>query len=158
MARNFSNVEKAALTLLSLGKQLASDVLQHLSEQEVKRISRAFLAVSEVDRESQLTVTQEFINMMKAGATLLVDGREFAKDVISQAFGEAAGEGLLEYITGSKKEPISTIIQDVPEKILNAFIAAEHPQTVAFNDKNERRPSCYGVTKNGRRNSNRCAC
>lgn len=132
MARELTATEKAALVLLSLGKELASAVLTHLNEQEVKRISRAFMSVSEVDRETQLMITKEFRNMMKAGTTVLVDGREFAKDVISGAFGEAAGEGLLEYITGARKEPISAIIQDVPEKILNAFIAAEHPQTVAF--------------------------
>ena len=132
MARDLSNTEKAALTLLTLGKGLASEVLQHLTEQEVKRISRAFMAVSEVDRETQFTVSREFRNMMKAGETLLIDGREFAKEVISEAFGDEAGGGLLEYITGSRKEPISAIISDVPEKILNGFIAAEHPQTVAF--------------------------
>jgi flagellar motor switch protein FliG len=132
MPRELTNTEKAAVTLLTMGKELASEVLQHLNEAEVKRISRAFMAVHEVDRETQFSVTKEFQTMMKASETLLVDGREFAKDVISHAFGEAAGEGLLEYISGSRKEPISAIIQDVPEKILNSFIAAEHPQTVSF--------------------------
>lgn len=132
MARDLSNTEKAAVALLSLGKELASRVLQHLTEQEVKRISRAFMAVSEVDRETQFQVTKEFRNMLQAGETLLVDGREFVKDVIHGAFGDDAGEGLLEYITGARKEPISQIIQDVPDKILNSFIASEHPQTVAF--------------------------
>jgi flagellar motor switch protein FliG len=130
--RELTNTEKAALTLLGLGKELASAVLQHLSEQEVKRISRAFMAVSEVDRETQFIVTREFRNMIKSGDTLLIDGREFAKDVISTAFGEAAGEGLLDYISGTRKEPISTIMQEVPDKILNGFIQAEHPQTVSF--------------------------
>lgn len=132
MARELSSTEKAALTLLSLGQELASQVLKNLSEAEVKRVSRAFMTVHEVDRETQFSIANEFRNMMQAGETLLVDGREFAKGVISGAFGEQAGEGLLEYITGSRKEPISAILQDVPEKILNGFIAAEHPQTVAF--------------------------
>lgn len=132
MAQTLNNVEKAALTLLGMGKGLASAVLQHLTEPEVKRISRAFMAVSEVSRETQFEVTREFRNMIKAGDTLLVDGREFAKEVISEAFGDEAGSGLLEYITGTRKEPISAIIADVPEKILNGFISAEHPQTVSF--------------------------
>ena len=132
MPRNFNSIEKAALILLTLGKEIASEVLQHLNEQEIKRISRAFMAVSEVDRETQMMVTREFRTMMKAGNTLLVDGREFAKDVIAQAFGDQEGQGLLEYITGSRKEPISAILADVPEKILHDFIAAEHPQTVSF--------------------------
>lgn len=132
MARELNNTEKAAVLLLSLGKDIASEVLKNLTEQEVKRISRAFMAVSEVDRETQFSVTREFRQMSKASETLLVDGREFAKQVISGAFGEKEGEGLLEYITGARKEPISAIIGDVPDKILNAFIAAEHPQTVSF--------------------------
>ena len=130
--REFSSVEKAAMVLLGLGREIAAQVMQNLNEQEVKRISRAFMAVSEVDRESQFTISQEFRRMLKSGDSVLVDGREFAKDVISSAFGDAAGEGLLEYVTGSKKEPISAIISDVPTKILNGFIQAEHPQTVAF--------------------------
>lgn len=132
MTREFSNTEKAAVTLLGLGKDLASTVLQHMTEQEVKRISRAFMTVSEVDRETQFQISQEFRNMLKAGEVMLVDGREFAKDVISTAFGDSAGEGLLEYITGSRKEQISKIISEVPEKILNSFIISEHPQTIAF--------------------------
>jgi len=132
MPRDLTATEKAALTLLSLGKELASKVIQHLNEQEVKRISRAFLSVSEVDRETQLAISREFRNMMRAGETLLVDGKEFAKDVIAGAFGDTAGEGLLEYITGARKESISSIIQEVPEKIMTSFVLAEHPQTVSF--------------------------
>jgi flagellar motor switch protein FliG len=130
--RELNSTEKAALTLLSLGQTLAAEVLKNLNEQEVKRISRAFMTVNEVDRETQFEVAKAFRNMIKAGDTLLVDGRDFAKQVISGAFGETAGEGLLEYVTGSRKEPISSILADVPEKILNGFVAAEHPQTVAF--------------------------
>jgi flagellar motor switch protein FliG len=130
--RELSNTEKAALMLLSLGKEIAADVIRNLQEQEVKRISRAFMSVSEVDRETQFEIVNEFRQMLKAGKTMLVDGRDFAKDVIAGAFGDSEEDGLLDYITGSRKEAISAIIADVPEKILNAFIASEHPQTVAF--------------------------
>jgi flagellar motor switch protein FliG len=132
VAKELGTTEKVAVILLSLGKDLAASVLSHLSESEVKRISRAFMAVSEVERESQVTIALEFRRMLKGGDNLLFDGREFAKDIINSAFGESAGEGLLELVTGSKRESIESIIADVPEKILSAFVAAEHPQTVAF--------------------------
>ncbi len=130
--RDLSNTEKAALTLMSMGQEVASKVLQNLTEPEVKRISRAFITVQEVDRETQFTVSREFKGMLNAGETLLVDGKEFAKQVIANAFGEAEGENLLEYITGTKKEPISSIIKDVQPNILAQFVMSEHPQTVAF--------------------------
>lgn len=132
MVKDLSNPEKAALALLSLGKELATQVMQNLSEHEVKTVSRAFLNVSGVDRETQFLNARDFLKMLKASDTMLVDGREFARSVISGAFGDAQGEALLEYISGAKKQPIGSIIGEVPQKALYPFVSAEHPQTVAF--------------------------
>lgn len=132
MDRELTNPEKAALTLLSLGKDVAAQVMQNLNETEVKAISRAFLNVSEVDRETQLGTSVDFLKMLRASHTMLVDGREFAKSVISTAFDETKSEALLEYVNGTRKLPIGTIIGGVPEKLLYGFVSAEHPQTVAF--------------------------
>jgi flagellar motor switch protein FliG len=62
----------------------------------------------------------------------VVDGKDFARDVISNAFGDEAGDTLLEYITGSKKEPLSSLLMDVPANVADNIIQSEHPQTVAF--------------------------
>jgi len=129
--KELTNTEKAALTLLTLGKEAASKILQHLNEHEVKRISRAFLSVSELDRETQFLIAKEFRELLKAGKTVLVDGKEFAKEVISGAFGEQA-ESLLDYITGAKKESIGQILSDIPPNILISLIQSEYPQTAAF--------------------------
>lgn len=132
MQKELSNPEKAALALLSLGKDLAAQVMQNLNEDEVKSISRAFLTVSEVDRETQLDTNRDFLRMLKASETVVVDGREFAKSVISSAFGEDKSQSLLEYVNGTRKQPINSLVGSVPEKLLYGFVAAEHPQTVAF--------------------------
>jgi flagellar motor switch protein FliG len=132
MDRELTNPEKAALTLLSLGKDVAAQVMQNLNEDEVKAISRAFLNVSEVDRETQLVTSVDFLKMLRASHTMLVDGREFAKSVISTAFDQSKSEALLEYVNGTRKLPIGTIIGGVPEKLLYGFVSAEHPQTAAF--------------------------
>lgn len=127
-----SNLTKAAVILMSLGKDLAAEVMKFLTETEVKKLSRAFMSVHEVDRESQRTIANEFSAMLRASDTVVVDGREFAKDVIGSAFGSDTGDSLLEYITGSRKEPLSTLIGDIPGNIVDNFIQSEHPQTIAF--------------------------
>jgi len=132
MEKELTNPEKAALTLLSLGKEAAATIMQNLSEDEVKSISRAFLTVSEVDRETQLATSKDFLRMLTATEKVLVDGREFAKSVISSAFGQEKSVGLLEYVNGTRKQPIGQIVGAIPEKLLLGFISAEHPQTIAF--------------------------
>jgi flagellar motor switch protein FliG len=130
--RALTNTEKAAVVLMSLGKDGAAGVMKFLNESEVKKLSRAFMNVQEVDRQLQGRIAREFQNMLQASEKLVVDGKDFARDVISQAFGSDAGDSLLEYITGSKKEPLSTLLADIPQNIVDNFIQSEHPQTIAF--------------------------
>lgn len=129
---DLSALEKAAVILMSLGKDQAAEVMKYLSETEVKRLSRAFMGVKEVGREAQQRIAAEFRNMLQAADTVVVDGQEFAREVISSAFGEDTGDMLLEYITGSRKEPLSSLLSDVPENVMDSFVQTEHPQTVAF--------------------------
>ncbi len=129
---NLSNLEKAAVTLMSLGTELAAQIMTHLSETEVKRLSRAFLNLQQVERDIQADVAGEFHRMLQAAETVFVDGREFARGVIANAFGSEQGESLLEYITGTKKEPITTLLSDMPDNIAENFVTTEHPQTIAF--------------------------
>jgi flagellar motor switch protein FliG len=70
--------------------------------------------------------------MLRAVDRVVVDGKDFARDVISSAFGPEAGDSLLEYVTGSKKEPLSNLLADIPGNIVDNFIQSEHPQTIAF--------------------------
>ena len=132
LGRELSSTEKAAVVLMSLGKDGAAEVMKFLSEAEVKKLSRAFMAVQEVERETQLQIAGEFRGMLNAAETLVVDGREFARDVIASAFGDDAGETLLEYITGTRKEPLSTLMSDIPQNIIDNFVQSEHPQTISF--------------------------
>lgn len=105
---DINNLTKAAMVLMSLGKDVAATVMKFLTESEVKKLSRAFMTVQEVDREAQKDVAVEFQTMLRAGEKMVVDGRDFAKEVIGAAFGGDAGDSLLEYITGSRKEPFHT--------------------------------------------------
>ena len=130
--QDLSALEKAAVVLMSLGKDQAAEVMKYLSETEVKRLSRAFMGVKEVGREAQQRIAAEFRNMLQAADTVVVDGQEFAREVISSAFGEDTGDMLLEYITGSRKEPLSALLSDVPENVMDSFVQTEHPQTIAF--------------------------
>jgi len=125
-------VTKAAVILMSLGKEQAATVMKFLTESEVKKLSRAFMTVQEVNRDIQKQVAVEFQNMLRAAEKMVVDGREFAKDVIGAAFGGDAGDSILEYITGSRKEPLSALMNDIPGNIVDNFIQSEHPQTMAF--------------------------
>lgn len=127
-----SSTLKAAIVLMSLGKEQAAEIMKYLSEAEVRKISRAFMDVQEVDRELQQNIAGEFRKMLTAASKVVVDGQEFVKEVIAVAFGEENGDSLLDYMKGSKKESLTSIIGDIPEAVVDTLIVGEHPQTIAF--------------------------
>jgi flagellar motor switch protein FliG len=132
MSRELTNVEKAAVILMSLGKSQAAEVIRYLDEAEVKKLSKAFIGVQEVEREIQQNVAVEFQEMLRAAETLVVDGREFARDVISSAFQGETGASLMQLVTGAKRESLSTLLGDIPQNMVDNFVQTEHPQTIAF--------------------------
>ena len=131
-ARKINSSLKAAIILMSMGKDQAAEIMKYLSESEVRKISRAFMDVQEVDRELQQNIASEFRKMLTAASKVVVDGQEFVREVITAAFGEENGDTLLDYMKGSKKESLTSIIGDIPEAVFNSLIVGEHPQTVAF--------------------------
>ena len=126
-----NNEKRAAVAIMSLGRELAAEVMKYLNESEVKRLSRALMGVNEVERFTQKEIASEFLQMLRAADKLVVDGREFAKDVIGTAFGKEAGDPLLEYV-GGPGESLSALMQDIPDTVVDEFIQSEHPQTIAF--------------------------
>lgn len=123
---------KAAVILMSLGTEQAAEVIKHLSETEVKKLSKAFVAVQELDRDVQRSISMEFNKMLQAAETMVVDGRDFAKEVFSSAFGEEAAESFVEALSGGRKESLASLISDMPPNIADNFLQSEHPQTIAF--------------------------
>ncbi len=127
-----SLTNKAAVILMSLGTEQAAEVIKYLSEDEIKKLSRAFMAVQELDRDIQRDISMEFNKMLQAAEKMVVDGRDFAKEVISSAFGEEAGESFVEALSGGRKESLASLISDMPPNIADNFLQSEHPQTIAF--------------------------
>lgn len=124
MSKQLSNVEKAALTLLSLGRDVTSSVLKHLPEAEVKRITRAFHELSEVDRNTQLNVNKEFSRLIQAADRVVFDGKKFAAEIFNDP--ELAMGG------GTMENSVSGLFDAISEQRMIQFVRSEHPQTIAF--------------------------
>lgn len=132
MADDRSTVQKAAVVMMSLGTEQAAEVMKYLNENEVKKLSRAFTAVQELDRDVQRDISLEFHKMLKAAEKMVVDGREFAKEVIESAFGEDVAESLVATLAGKNQESLATLISDMPQNLAENFLQSEHPQTISF--------------------------
>lgn len=135
-----SGPEKAAVLLLSLGPDVASEVMRHLADDEVRRVVQAVARVRSIDAERLELVNREFAETLSQNPSLAVDGREFAMALLSRAVAAQHERGKSEEADALADLERSVIddaglaqaLEGVPATGLAAMLEAEHPQVAAL--------------------------
>jgi flagellar motor switch protein FliG len=134
VAASLPGLEKAAVLLLSLGAEAASDVLRHLGEREVRQVSQALAKVRRVEAEQLDEVHREFQERLGTAHGLAVDGKEFARAVVTKALADPAtaprrNEILAELDhVGGGPMALAQVLEGIPGQALATLLAGEHPQ------------------------------
>jgi flagellar motor switch protein FliG len=128
------NEEKAAVMLLSLGEDLAAEVMKNLRPSEIKRIGKYMNRITTIPSETMNAVAKEFIVMAKekGGSLSVHDG--ITKNIVTKALGEKGAQEILADVAGNKASdnPITEKLRDIDPKLLLEFTKTEHPQTIAM--------------------------
>lgn len=135
-----TGTEKAAVLLLSLGPDVATEVMRHLAEDEVRRVVQAVARVRSVDTERLEAVNKEFTEILTSNPSLAVDGREFAMALLSRSAAvqsEKSGEDHDDALAQLEQRVIedtslADALDGVPSSGLATLIEAEHPQIAAL--------------------------
>jgi flagellar motor switch protein FliG len=126
-------LRKAAILLVVLGEDAASQIYRYLSQGEVEQVTQEIAGMKQVTPEIVLTVLEEFDRMVLNGDSLARGGREYADKVLVKAFGE---EGARQLQQGSRSAEMSAgkldSLQKADPQQLAKFIEGEHPQTIAL--------------------------
>ena len=126
-----SGVEDAAIMLMSMGEEEASEVFKHLLPKEVQRLGETIAKLKAVPRERYESVVENFLKLAEAEHLLVADSDEYVRSVLRKALGEEKASLLLERIlAGNDVTGIESLkwmeAQSVAELLRN-----EHPQIVA---------------------------
>ena len=124
-------VEDAAILLMSLGEEEASEVFKHLAPKEVQRLGETIAKLKVVGREKVEQVLTRFDKVAETQSTLVSDTDEYVRQVLRKALGEDKANLLLDRILqGSDVSSIESLkwmdAASVAELLRN-----EHPQIIA---------------------------
>ena len=126
-----SQVEKLAILLMSLGEDLASEILQKLPKDDARRILSAMSALGQIDQQTADLVQREFKDFVSTFKDSSPDGASSARRIIQKAFSTEDAMSLM----SSLPRPIPKCFHDaerVDGKILWQILQKEHPQTIAL--------------------------
>ena len=103
-----SGVDKAAVLLLALGPEVASEVFRHLDEVEVRQVTKALARIRKVPGEHLKLVEHEYRKRIGAAGGLHVDGLLFARALVNQSLGGA------EAAAGTSRDDILAELESLP--------------------------------------------
>lgn len=136
MANNNSNelngVTRAAILLMALGEEAASQVMKHMEPREVQAVGSAMASLKNVSREQVTTVLSNFCQMVERQTGLGLGADDYVRKVLVQALGEDKAGGMIDRILhGANTKGLETLKWMDPRAVAD-LIRLEHPQIVAI--------------------------
>jgi flagellar motor switch protein FliG len=129
-----SGLQKAAILMVSLGEDAASEIYRHLPPGEVEQITKEISRLDHVNPETGLAVLEEFERLVMTGQYVSQGGTEYANKLLIKAFGkEGAGELLRQVAEAAELSGgnLDSLRKADPQQLAK-FIEGEHPQTIAL--------------------------
>ncbi len=124
--------KKAAILLVSLGKEKAAQIYKHLKEDEIEQLTLEIANLTKVESDVKNQVLEEFYQICLAQNYIAQGGIGYAKEILERAMGSQKALEIINKLTSSLQvRPFDFIRKADPGQLLN-FIQNEHPQTIAL--------------------------
>lgn len=128
----FSLKEKAAVLMITIGKDYAAKIYKYLSEEEIEQLTLGITNVRRVEPEIKESIADEFIQMCVAQKYISEGGIDYARDILDKAFGSDSANELITRLSSSLRVKPFDFIRKADSTQLYNFIQNEHPQTIAL--------------------------
>lgn len=127
--KSMNGVEKAAVILLSLGEDIASDVMKHMGPTEVQKIGSQMTKIEGLSQNELDVVAKEFEGEMRSSVSS--GGSEYVKNVIMKALGPDKANAIINRIVEGGEGSGLEALKWMESKVVSDLIRNEHPQTIA---------------------------
>jgi flagellar motor switch protein FliG len=125
---------KAAVLLVLLGEEIASQIYRNLPEQDLQHLTKEIAELDYIDPQTALAVLEEYHRMSLTQDYLAQGGTDYAQKLLVKAFGEEGARQLLTQVSSAAASNAGKLdsLQKADPQQLAKFLESEHPQTIAL--------------------------
>ena len=124
---------KAAMLFILLGEERSSEIFKHLSEDEIRDITKEISFIEHIDPDSIDKLIEEFNQMHTAHRWVLKGGLDYAKNLLMKSLGPEATRRIIDRLTSTFESATSFVsLKRIYPQQLAKLIQNEHPQTIAL--------------------------
>ena len=129
---NISGAQRAAVLMLLLGEQQASEIIKFLNPGEVQALGGAMVAVSDVSQEAVNEILDDFVATIKKQSSLGLGTTDYVEKVFKRALGDDKAASVLGRIMPGQSTKGLEILQWMDARAIADMIKTEHPQVTAI--------------------------
>jgi flagellar motor switch protein FliG len=129
---DMTGTEKAAALLMILGADIASEILRHLDEESIEKLSAGILRMQSLPADEKEELIGEFIIEIRKSPKNSTGGINKARMMIADAFGEDKADELVQKIENRDVESNFKFLNELKDSDLMDLLNDEHPQVVAL--------------------------
>src|SRR5918911_147566 len=130
--QNITGRRKAAALLISLGSELASQVLKTMREDEVELITREIVRMERLPAEMRDAILQSVYEDAMSRQFITAGGSDYARDLLARTLGTQKAGELLTKATAPRRDQPFSFMGELDATQLLPILEAEHPQTAAI--------------------------
>lgn len=123
---------KAAALLITLGKDRSSEVLRHMSDEDIERLTWEISAMGELHSEARRQVVEEFEQAAVSNNVVALGGLDYAEELLRMALGEDKAHELVDRLSATSPTVPFGFLRHLNVSQLVNFLSNEHPQTVSL--------------------------
>lgn len=131
MSEGLTEIEKAAVLLISLGEGDAAEILKHLGPKEVQRIGEAMSRLDNVPQSRVESVVSDFLDVVSDQTGIGINNDRYIRAMLNQALGEDKAKTLIDRILFSTNTSGLDTLRWMDARQVAEIIRFEHPQIQA---------------------------
>ena len=124
--------KKAAALLITLGRDRSAQVLRHLSDEDIERLTWEISAMGELKPEQRRNVVEEFEESAVGRNVISLGGLEYAEELLRLALGDDKAAELIDRLSATSPTVPFGFLRHLNVQQLVNFLNNEHPQTIAL--------------------------
>jgi flagellar motor switch protein FliG len=127
-----TSTQRAAVLMLLLGEEQASDIIRFLNPKEVQALGAAMVQVQDLSQEAINVVLDEFVATIKKQTSLALGTADYVEKVFKRALGDDKAASVLGRISPEAGSKGLEILSWMDARSIADMVKAEHPQVVAI--------------------------
>lgn len=123
---------KAALVVVSLGADRASQIYKYLNEEDIEELTYEVAKLGKTSNTQVEGTLDEFYKLCLTHKMMTDGGLDYARNVLEKAFGESTARNLLEKVSKTlQSKPFNFFMKGDPKALLS-ILQNERPQVIAL--------------------------